>query len=278
VKVTFYGVRGSTPCNEGGIARYGGNTSSVVVDIAGEPPLLLDLGTGLRYFGRTCPTDGSFRASALVSHMHWDHTQGLPFFTPLLCSGAELDIYAPEPQDGRDLAEVFDEAICPPLFPLKLSEFPGTVHFHGTDDSEFSIGGVRVTARQIPHVGRTLGYRIEAQGRSIAYLSDHQQPVDGRFSASPGALELVQGVDLLIHDSQYTVAEFAKKATWGHCTPEYAMWLAGHAGAKRLALYHHDPNRTDDALDELRMCASTMADRLGFELIVAAEGLTVDLT
>ncbi|MEO5902303.1 MAG: MBL fold metallo-hydrolase [Ilumatobacteraceae bacterium] len=260
------------------MSRYGGNTSSVVVDITDEPPLLLDLGTGLRYFGRTCAMDGSFRASALVSHLHWDHTQGLPFFTPLLCSGAELDLYAPAPEDGRTLQQVFDATICPPLFPLKLEGFPGTVRFHDTVDSEFAIGNVKVMAREIPHVGRTLGYRIEADGRSIAYLSDHQQPVDGRFAATEGALELCEGVDLLIHDSQYTVAEFTKKSTWGHCTPEYAMWLAGHAGAKRLALFHHDPNRTDDALDECRMCAGVMAERLGFELLVAAEGLTVDLT
>jgi ribonuclease BN (tRNA processing enzyme) len=278
LKVTFYGVRGSTPCNSGEIARYGGNTSSVVVDTPGEPPLLLDLGTGLRYFGRTCALDGSFRASALVSHLHWDHTQGLPFFAPLLCSGAELDVYAPIPEDGRSLVEVFDATICPPLFPLTIGEFPGTVRFHDTSESEFSIGGVRVTAREIPHVGRTLGYRVEANGRSIAYLSDHQQPIDGRFTVTPGALELVRGVDLMIHDSQYTVTEFAKKATWGHCTPEYAMWLAGRAGAKRLALFHHDPNRTDDALDELKVCGAVMAERFGFELLIAAEGLVVDLT
>jgi phosphoribosyl 1,2-cyclic phosphodiesterase len=277
VKVTFFGVRGSTPCNGSEIARYGGNTSSVVVDIDGEPPLLLDLGTGLRYYGRTCSLDGSFRGSALVSHLHWDHTQGLPFFAPLLCSGAELDVYAPAPDDGRTLAEVFDSTICPPLFPLKLGGFPGTIRFHDTLDSTFEIGGLTITAREIPHVGRTLGYRIEHGGRSIAYLSDHQQPADGHFAATEGALELVRDVDLLIHDSQYTVAEFAKKATWGHCTPEYALWLAGCGGAKRLALFHHDPNRTDEALDEHRRCLSAMSRRLRCEVLVAAEGLTVDL-
>lgn len=277
VKVTFYGVRGSTPCDNDEVARYGGNTSCVVVETPGERPLLLDLGTGARYFGRTCPLDGSFRATALLSHMHWDHTQGLPFFTPLLCSGAELDIYGPAPEDGRQLSEVFDGAICPPLFPLPIQQFPGTARFHGIEPSTFEVGGYTVQAAEIPHVGRTFGYRVTHGGQTVAYLSDHQQPVDGSFAVTDAALELVDGVDLLIHDSQYTVAEFTKKADWGHCTFEYALWLAGHAGVKRLAMFHHDPNRTDEQLDDIARCGAAIAGHHGYELFVAGEGLVVDL-
>jgi phosphoribosyl 1,2-cyclic phosphodiesterase len=277
LKVTFYGVRGSTPCDSGDVARYGGNTSCVVVEAPGEQPLLFDLGTGLRYFGRTCNLDGSFRANCLLSHLHWDHTQGLPFFTPLLCSAAELDVYAPNPEDGRELHEVFDDVICPPLFPVQLGQFPGTVRFHGTEPSCFAVGGYAVRAAEIPHVGRTFGYRIEREGCSVAYLSDHQQPADGSFSVTDEALELVRGVDLLIHDSQYTVSEFPKKSTWGHCTFEYALWLAGAAGVKRLAMFHHDPNRTDDMLDDIARCGAGIARQQGFELLVAAEGMVVEL-
>ena len=132
-------------------------------------------------------------------------------------------------------------------------------------------------AAEIPHVGRTFGYRIEREGRSIAYLSDHQQPTDGSFSVTDEAMELVRGVDLLIHDSQYTVAEFPMKSTWGHCTFEYALWLAGAAGVKRLAMFHHDPNRTDDMLDDIARCGTGIARHQGFELLVAAEGMVVDL-
>ncbi|MFT3853868.1 MAG: MBL fold metallo-hydrolase [Ilumatobacteraceae bacterium] len=277
MKVTFYGVRGSTPCDSEEVARYGGNTSCVVVDSPGEPPLLLDLGTGLRYFGRTCAMDGSFRANCLLSHLHWDHTQGLPFFAPLLCSGAQMDVYAPAPDDGRSLDDVFAGTICPPLFPVTLGDFAGTMRFHDTEPSRFRIGGYDVLAAEIPHVGRTFGYRVTLDGRSVAYLSDHQQPHDGSFSVSDEALELVEGVDLLIHDSQYTVSEFARKATWGHCTYEYALWLAGHAGVRRLAMFHHDPNRTDDQLDDIARCGSSIAAHHGYELIVAREGLTVVL-
>jgi phosphoribosyl 1,2-cyclic phosphodiesterase len=215
VKVTFHGVRGSTPCHGHDIARYGGNTSCVSVDVPGASPIVFDLGTGLRYFGASQPHDGSFRGTCLLTHLHWDHTQGLPFFTPMLKPGAEFDVYAPVQEDGRTVAEVFEATIHPPLFPICINQFPGTFRFHDLGDTEFDLGPVRVVSRLVPHVGNTLGYRVEHEGRSVAYLSDHQQPYDGSLAASAGALELARGVDLLIHDSQYTPDEFAMKSTGG---------------------------------------------------------------
>jgi phosphoribosyl 1,2-cyclic phosphodiesterase len=275
--VTFHGVRGSTPCHGDDIARYGGNTSCVSVDLPGADPILFDLGTGLRYFGATQPQDGSFRGTCLLTHLHWDHTQGLPFFTPMLRPGAEFDIYAPVQEDGRTVAEVFASTIHPPLFPICIDQFPGTFRFHDVADDDWSIGDVRVMSRLVPHVGNTLGYRIEWNGISVAYISDHQQPYDGSHTASAGALELARDVDLLIHDSQYTPDEFAMKATWGHCTVDYAVWFAHAAGAKRLALFHHDPTRHDDAIDALGACASSAGAELGVEVLTAREGLTVAL-
>jgi ribonuclease BN (tRNA processing enzyme) len=277
LQVTFYGVRGSTPCCGDEIARYGGNTSCVAVRVPGEPPLLLDMGTGIRYFGRSFAKAQVFRGNCLLSHLHWDHTQGLPFFTPMLTEGSELDVYGPSQTDGRSVAQVMTGLIRPPMFPIDLDQFPGTIRFHDTLEGTFDLGEIRVTAREIPHVGRTFGYRIEWQGLSVAYLPDHQQPYDGGFRVSEAALELVRGVDLLIHDSQYTAAEFAAKSTWGHCTAEYAMWLSGHAGVKRLALFHHDPARTDDALDEFAACARALASQLGYDVVTASEGLTIDV-
>lgn len=278
MQVTFFGVRGSTPCNGDDISRYGGNTSCVAVRIPGEPPLFFDLGTGARYFGATQPHDGTFRGTCLLSHLHWDHTQGLPFFSPLLYEGAELDVYAPAQEDGRSVAEVIGTVIRPPLFPVTVDQLPGRVRFHDTSDSEFRVGSVKVMARLVPHVGPTLGYRIEWGGRSIAYMSDHQQPYDGSFSASDGALELAEGVDLLIHDSQYTPHEFERKSTWGHCTVDYAVWIAQRCNVGRLALFHHDPGRTDVALDEVAKCAVSAGDRRGLEVFAAYEGLTVQVS
>jgi phosphoribosyl 1,2-cyclic phosphodiesterase len=270
-------VRGSTPCHGDDTSRYGGNTSCVAVRVPGAGALFFDLGTGARYFGATQPLDGSFRGTCLLSHLHWDHTQGLPFFTPILRPGAQLDIYGPAQDDGRSVADVLQTTLRPPLFPVTLQEFPGTVRFHDLADADFLLGEVKVRSRLVPHLGPTLGYRVEWEGCTIAYLSDHQQPYDGAFTVSDGARELVEGVDLLIHDAQYTDAEFALKRTWGHCTIDYAMWLAGECNVRRLALFHHDPMRSDDALDELQRCAAEVSGRRSVEVIVAREGLTVDL-
>ena len=128
----------------------------------------------------------------------------------------------------------------------------------------------------MPHVGDTLGYRVTHDGVSVAYISDHQQPLDGARIAD-GIAELCDGVDLLIHDAQYTPAEFARKSTWGHCTVEYAVWLAGEVGAKRLALYHHDPTHDDDMLDRLAAAASACGEAMGVDVFAAREGLTVEL-
>jgi phosphoribosyl 1,2-cyclic phosphodiesterase len=277
LQVTFYGVRGSTPCHGDDTSRYGGNTSCVVVRAPGQLPIMFDLGTGARYFGATQPHDGSFRAVCLLSHLHWDHVQGLPFFTPTLRDGSRLDVYGPAQADGRSVAEVVDATISPPLFPVMVSQLPGDIRFHDTADSEFDIGDVHITSRLVPHLGPTLGFRVEWEGRSIAYMSDHQQPHDGSFVLSEGAHELAEGVDLLIHDSQYTSHEFAAKSTWGHCTVDFAVWVARHCNARRLALFHHDPTRTDDALDELQRCAVAFADHPGVQVVAAYEGLTIEL-
>jgi len=273
--VTFHGVRGSTPCHGDDIARYGGNTSCVSVRADGERPLLFDLGTGLRYFGNGHPPGEPFQGTCLLSHLHWDHVQGLPFFTPLQHPDAELVVYAPG-QDGEPTAsDVLAATICPPLFPIGLHGFPAQIDIREAPPS-FRVGGFEVTSAAVPHVGHALGYRVAHGGRSVAYVSDHQQPLSGARIA-PGVRELCAGVDLLIHDAQYTPAEFARKRDWGHCTVEYAVWLAAQVGAVQLALYHHDPCHDDDTIDRLAAMATECGRDMGVQVFAAYEGLTVDL-
>lgn len=275
--VTFHGVRGSTPCHGENVVRYGGNTSCVSVAIPGQEPLLFDLGTGLRYFGHTFGHDHIFRGTCLLTHLHWDHIQGLPFFTPLLRDGSEIDIYAPTQVGPSTTDQIFFESIRPPLFPIPLDDIPASIRFRDVLDSDFSIGDVDVMARVIPHAGTTLGYRVTWNGRSVAYLSDHQMPVDGSFAATAGALELCRGADLVIHDAQYTPAEFAERRTWGHCTLDYAVWLAAEAGASALALFHHDPTHHDDVLDLLTTTAIACGRAQNVKVFAAREGLTVPI-
>jgi len=277
VVVTFHGVRGSTPCHGDEIIRYGGNTSCVSVDVPGHDPFLFDLGTGLRYFGASRPTDEPFSGTCLLSHLHWDHIQGLPFFKPILRDGADVAIYAPVQLDGHTVEGVFADTIKPPLFPIHFSMFPGMVEFHEVADQEFHVGDVHVMSRLIPHVGNTVGYRIEWGGRSVAYVSDHQMPHDGTFAATPGVFDLCHGVDLLIHDAQYTPEEFTTKRDWGHCTPEFALWLAEKAEVKRLALFHHDPAHDDDTLDEILAPVIACGRAAGIDVFAARERMAVVL-
>jgi len=275
--VTFHGVRGSTPCNGPGIAAYGGNTSCVSVDVPGHDPILFDLGTGLRYYGQGCRTDVPFRGTCLLSHLHWDHIQGLPFFVPLLREGARLRIVAPAQEAPSSPASVFADTFRPPLFPVQLVALPGTLEFEEVADDALSIGDIEVMTRLIPHVGRTCGYRITVGGLSVAYLSDHQMPSDGSFVASPGALDLCRDADLVIHDAQYTAEEFARKSDWGHCTVDYAVWLAGQSGAKQLALFHHDPAHDDETLDRLEASAAECGRLHGLSVFAARERMSVTI-
>ena len=276
LRVTFHGVRGSSPCSDPSIARYGGNTSCVSLTGDGIEPIILDLGTGVRQLGlrmRGAP----LRAIALVSHLHFDHVQGLPFFTPLLDRDTHLAVHGPQPDRFDDLAAAFDSFVRPPYFPVPIREFAAQVEFSGSDTGTFRAGRATITADEIPHADRTFGYRVDVGDATVAYLPDHQQPADGSFNVADSALALCEGVDLLIHDAQYLPAEFARKSDWGHCTIDYAIAVARQAGVKRLALFHHDPTRTDDALDALVACARAEGARWGIEVFAAAEEQVVDL-
>jgi ribonuclease BN (tRNA processing enzyme) len=215
-------------------------------------------------------------ATALLTHLHFDHILGLPFFGPLHDPGAQLLIHGPY-QEGANLKEALAHAVQPPFFPVHMAEFRGDVSFIDTQDEDFSIGSAKVKARAISHRGYTLGYRVEAEGSTFAYLPDHQAPLDRR-SVIDGALELCDGVDLVIHDAQYTDEEFVERSTWGHSTVAYAVRVAAEAGAKRLMLFHHDPSHTDRQIDRLLAQARRLPDAQRLEDVSAAhEGYTLDL-
>jgi phosphoribosyl 1,2-cyclic phosphodiesterase len=248
----------------------------VSIEAPGLDPIILDLGTGLRFFGEAMVGDEPLRALALVTHLHWDHTQGLPFFTPINRVGARLDVHAPKQSSGS-VSEMFDEFMRPPYFPVRVSDLRGDIAFHDTSNTELQWGRAKVTVRDVPHVGETNGYRIEIDGMVIAYISDHQQPVESDEVAGP-VLELCRDADLLIHDAQYEPAEFALKSDWGHCTIGYAVRVAAEAGAKRLVLFHHDPSHTDEDVDRLLGTARALGAEHGVdEVMAAAEGLTIGL-
>jgi ribonuclease BN (tRNA processing enzyme) len=213
---------------------------------------------------------------AFLTHLHWDHIIGLPFFTTAHNPKTTLDIYGP-PQAEGSLHETFERVLHPPFFPIDVDEIEGNVRLTEALDQDVKVGSANVVVRQVPHVGTTLGFRIEAGGASVAFVSDHQQPEDPRDVDSK-VLELCDGADLLIHDAQYTAAEFAKKSTWGHSTISYAVHVAHEAGARNLALFHHDPLHADDDLDRLLDDARAMKEACNLEEVLAAsEGLVLEV-
>jgi len=217
-----------------------------------------------------------FQGSALVTHIHWDHVQGLPFFTPVLRAGARFDVYGPPQEAHPSLEDAFNDFMRPPFFPVRTKDLMGDIQFHDAWDSDLELDGAKVKVRPVPHVGLTNGYRVEMGGAVVAYLSDHQMPHDGSHQITDGVLELCDGVDLLIHDAQYTQEEFPAKATWGHCTADFAVHVAKEAGVKRLALFHHDPTHHDGAVDAILAHARALAQGTGISEVVAAhEGLVV---
>jgi phosphoribosyl 1,2-cyclic phosphodiesterase len=281
VNVTFYGVRGSCPCSGDRYRRYGGNTSCLSIEIEGDEPLILDLGTGLRALGDDLLEDvravgAPLHATALLTHLHFDHILGLPFFGPLQDPGARLTVHGPA-QAGGSLKDALWAAVQPPVFPIHMDEFRGEMVMIDTRDEDFSIGSAKVMARTIPHSGTTLGYRIEAEGRSMAYLPDHQAPLDRRTIAD-GVLELCHDVDLLVHDGQYTEDEYLTKADWGHSTAAFAVHVAAESHAKRLVLTHHDPSHDDRALDRILSQARRLSEAKGIDDVSSArESRAIDL-
>ncbi len=277
LSISFYGVRGSTPCSCAATREIGGNTACVVVEPEGEDPIVLDLGTGVRYYGAKLESEGvvAFRGTALVSHLHWDHVQGIPFFRPLLHPDTQLTLVGP-PQDGSTLAEEVGRFVQPPLFPIHLHMLPGTVEFvESAVGSELTIGSCTITSAPVPHCGVTNGYRIQNSIGSLAYVSDHQQPMDGSHAVAPEVVDLCRDVDVLIHDAQYSAEEFEERLDWGHSTPAYALEVAKAAGARRLVLFHHDPAHSDEWVRRTERTLAAEAAAHGIEVTAAYEGLTL---
>ncbi len=273
VEVTFHGVRGSIPTSCPTMQRIGGNTSCVSIEARNHDPIILDLGTGLRAWGTKMNIPAQQTMHALLTHLHWDHIQGLPFFSPLIFSDVTLNVYGcAEPPES--LAEALNRVIAPPFFPIRASDFAGQVNFFDVAEADFAVGDAHIKSRSVPHVGTTNGYRIDIAGSSIAYISDHQQPIGNPRGVDEAVIELCENVDLLIHDAQLWPNELITKMRWGHSTPQYALEVAKQSKAKALALFHHDPTHDDHSIEEMEQKLRLQGTQVGVEKVFAArEGM-----
>ena len=304
MKVRFWGVRGSIPVPGRSTNRYGGNTSCVEVRPEGQPPIIIDAGTGLRRLGKSLMEesfrDGRGTASILISHTHWDHVQGLPFFSPLYRAGNQVQIFARK----RDthLEAVFSQQHGAPYFPVPLSSMQADMRFHELiEGAQFDIGTAKVTSARLNHPSIAIAYRIDVDGAAVVYCADTAPFTDlllgHEFVPSPdlhtlpppikeelqemrrGVVALCKDADLLIYDTQFTPDEYRSRPHWGHSRPDDAIEIAREAKVKQLCLFHHAPLRSDDDNDKIlatyRQVVADANDK--FTMISAYEGLEIPL-
>jgi len=288
VRVQFWGTRGSIAKPGTSMARYGGNTSCVEVRSERGTLAIVDCGTGGHPLGQRLMADGAkgLRGHILISHTHWDHIQGIPFFAPLFVLGSEWDIYGPKGL-GNSLRETLAGQMQYAYFPVTLDQCGAKIRYHDLVEGTFHIDDIKVTTQYLNHPALTLGYRLEADGASVVYCCDHE-PHSGMLAIGHGDItgqdlrhaQFVNEADLLIHDAQYTAEEYPAKAGWGHSSVEYVVKLSQYAEVKRVALTHHDPLRDDDAIDRLLASVNAKLRESGssLEVFAAVEQQIVEVT
>jgi CheY-like chemotaxis protein/phosphoribosyl 1,2-cyclic phosphodiesterase len=276
--------------------RYGGNTPCVEVRTADGHLVILDCGTGAQGLGQAllAAAEGPVRGHLLLTHMHWDHIQGLPFFAPLFAPGNAWDIYGPG-SPGQPLQALLEGQMAYPYFPIALHQFGATIRYHTLVERAFQIGDLRITPRYLNHPALTLGYRLETGSVTVVYATDHEPhvPYQPHMSHLPmtesagwlmhreeqGHTAFLAGADLVIHDAQYSLAEYQQRLGWGHSPVEYTVDVALAARAKQLALFHHEPWHDDETLEGLvQVGRQRVAAGAGtLDVFAAAEGQVIDL-
>ena len=278
MKVRLWGTRGSLASPGADTVRYGGNTSCVSIEGAEGTWLVLDAGTGIRNLGRELPPDLK-RVDILLTHLHMDHLQGLPFFAPLRDPDIETHIWGPA-STMLSLKARLQRYVSPPLFPVSVRDLAPELHFHELSIEMFEVGEFQIIAQSVIHPNPTVGYRIEKNNKAVTYLPDHE-PMMGApiFPRSPewtSGYDLTEGANLLIHDTQYSPEEYQTHVGFGHSNMVQAFEFAELADVKRFVPFHHDPTHSDDQLDQMILEAMREVDP-NFDVTPGQEGTIIDL-
>lgn len=269
--VKFWGVRGSVACPSASHIGYGGNTSCIEV-ILDDHVLLLDAGTGIRSVGIELSKRNIKRADLLLSHTHWDHINGFPFFLPAFIKGNRFDIYAGHiSQVDGGLQRVFRDQMAQPFFPVPLQAMQGDLVFNDFKAGEdFWLSKAHIQTTNLNHPNGATGYRVNYKGKSMCYITDTEH-VPGRVDQN--ILALIEGADLVIYDSTYTEEEFSLKIGWGHSTWEEGVKLCRMANVRMLAVFHHDPSHDDKFMEQLEIEVRSTWDGA----LIARENMTITL-
>jgi phosphoribosyl 1,2-cyclic phosphodiesterase len=265
VKVKVWGARGSVPAPGPETVRYGGNTSCVEITLSDGTLLALDAGTGMRSMGLALGESGR-RINILLTHLHMDHIQGLMFFAPAFNPTAEMVIWGPEAPDAS-LRDRIARYISAPLSPVEVRELPCHVSFNEAPHTEWQIGSATIRAASVTHRGPTLGYRITDGDVSLCYIPDHEPALGADLEHDDpewiSGFELAHGSTVLLHDGQYTNAEYPMRVGWGHSKLSDVLAFARRVDTERLVVFHHDPLHSDDFLDALHGSALERWTELG---------------
>lgn len=285
----FWGVRGSIPTPGPTTVRYGGNTSCSELQ-HNDKLFILDAGSGLRVLGNELVKAGSpISASIFISHMHWDHIQGIPFFTPAFIPNNNFTFYGGEAA-GKDLFTIIADQMDPTYFPIEMKEMGSNMNFQPLYEDSYEIDGIQLDTIYVNHPGNALGYKFHLNDKKLVYISDNEPFPKTDNDGNPDhvllgedsnqkLINFISNVDILVHDAQYTQDEYEKKITWGHSPIDYTVDIAIKAGVKKLVLFHHDPLHDDDMIDQMLKHAQEYAKKAGsqIDILAASEGLTIDI-
>ena len=286
LRLQFWGTRGSVPSPGPRTVRYGGNTPCVELRTSEDWLVILDAGTGIRELGRSLMerANGSRVAGDIfVTHAHWDHIQGLPFFAPIFQRGNHFTIWGSKSME-TSIDRVVRDQMSPVVFPVTFEQLDAVIDFRELAEEECSGRGYTVRAMQVRHPGGALGYRFtdgNGDGRALVYISDNELDGEVRYDAPANwrddLVRFVSGARVLVHDTMYTAEEYRNHRGWGHSTYDDALELALDAEVEVLVLFHHKPERTDDEVDR---CADRLREEVArrgrrLEIVAAAEGLTL---
>ena len=280
MRATIWGCRGTLASPGPETVRYGGQTSCIALDRDDGSLLILDAGTGIRRLGMSLGDRHPRRVDLLITHLHTDHIEGLRFFTPLWDPEVEFRIWGP-PAPLKQLEQRIAPYFSPPFFPVHLRNIPSRPRFIETPADPWTIGSALVSAQLIKHPGPAVGYRIEEDGRSLAYLPDHEPALGQDLTAIErrwiSGFALARDADLLVHDGQYTEAEYRTRVGWGHSRTADALTFAERAGARRLVLFHHDPLHTDEQLEAMLTETRELPAASSIPIELGSEGRVFEL-
>lgn len=300
MQITFWGVRGSYPVPGAATVRYGGQTSCVEVRSAGGECVIVDAGTGMRQLGNKLAREANGapgQYNVLLSHVHWDHIQGLPFFSPAYVPGTRISVYALLTA-ANELDQVIGGITRHEFFPMPLEAVPAAFDFQKVEPGvDFVIGAFHITPIALNHPFGSVGYRIDADGSSVAYVADtapfdkvlHKQhflsgpePLseDDKLSLSAmrdALLARLRGVDTVIYDTHFLPEEYERFPHYGHSTPDQALAICQQAGVRRLVLYHHAPGHTDEQMDQVAATYLAKGAAIGIEVLTSFEGMSLPI-